>query len=421
MIARIEQAIRDGHPLLAIFYDFSKAFDRLQWWHIRWALRRFAMPDSFINFLFSYLQCARTHIRTRYGLTDGINILTSARQGDPLSQYIWQICIESLHDLLNADPYSYTISSFPFAYSLGYSDDTGVLASDTTRLRTMHNRVKEFAKWHCMVLNDSKTECIAINISDAERNNLAHHDFVIANTQLCFHENHVWYYLGLQHSTTLNWSHHLDRLETSFIIPTATKIRHRSFTLEQICSIYREKIISRIGYTAQFFLIPSSYTRRWDSIIYQAIRHAFPHVYRSVSKAGVYHLLRLQTITDYAPIVSLSEMMIRLNTDSLCAQLERSRVRECVQLDGTLLPRGNDTSTHGRILNSWIRRGVRVSLNLRSYHFQNTLPPCFTTRHPHGIQFHMKHPTLLKHTRTHQQRRVSQLQEYHQSFFITAI
>jgi len=377
LIDRIEQAIRDGHPLLAIFYDFSKAFDRLQWWHIRWALRRFAMPDSFINFLFSYLKCARTHIRTRYGLTDGIDILTSARQGDPLSQYIWQICIESLHDLLNEDPYNYSISSFPFAYSLGYSDDTGILTSDTTRLRTRHNQVKEFARWHCMVLNDSKTECIAINISDAERNNLAHHDFAITNTQLCFHEDHVWYYLGLQHSTTLDWSHHLDRLETSFIIPTATKIRHRSFTLDQICSIYREKIISRIGYTAQFFLIPPSYTRRWDSIIYQAIRHAFPHVYRSVSKAGVYHLLRLQTITDYAPIVSLSEMMIRLNTDSLCAQLERSRVREYVQLDGTLLPRGNDTSTHGRILNYWIRRGVRVSLNLQSYHFQNNFTPMF--------------------------------------------
>ena len=88
LIDRLEQSNMYSQFLAGIFYDFSKAFDRLQWWHIRLALRRFAIPESFTAFLFAYLDKAHTYIRTAYGLTNPIDILTSARQGDPLSQYI---------------------------------------------------------------------------------------------------------------------------------------------------------------------------------------------------------------------------------------------------------------------------------------------------------------------------------------------
>jgi len=130
LIDRIEQCIKHDLSLAGIFYDKSKAFDRLLWWHIEWALRRFGIPKSFGNFIFTYLRCAKTHIRTAYGLTRAIDILNSARQGDPLSQYLWQLCIEPLHHRLNAEPYQSSLLSYPFSHSLGFSDDAGILSSD---------------------------------------------------------------------------------------------------------------------------------------------------------------------------------------------------------------------------------------------------------------------------------------------------
>ena len=148
---------------------------------------------------------------------------------------------------------------FPFSHSLGYSDDTAIVASDGPRLRTMHVTVKRFSDWHCMVLNAGKTESFAIHVSQEDREYLSHPDFTVGDIQLEFPSQHTWRYLGLQYTTDLDWSQHLDMLETSFINNTAAKIRRGGFTVSQIQHIYREKIISRVGYTAQFFLIPSAY------------------------------------------------------------------------------------------------------------------------------------------------------------------
>ena len=88
----------------------------------------------------------------------------------------------------------------------------------------------------------------------------------------------------------------LNKLKTTFIIRTATKISHNNSSLEQIRSIYCEKILSRIIYTSQLFFIPLQYLKRWDTYIYRAIRRALPHAYQSVTRNGLYHLLRILSL-----------------------------------------------------------------------------------------------------------------------------
>ena len=375
LIDRIEYCIANNLPLAGIFYDYSKAFDRLNWWHPRLAFRRFAIPESFSNFLFSYLEQARTYIRTSYGLTHAVDILTSARQGDPLSQYIWQLCVEPLHHMLNTESYDHSITSYPFSCSLGYSDDTGAIGSSPRLLRTMHTKVVDFSDVHCMVLNSEKAESFAINMTHDQRTQLADPVFRVGTRQLDFLEDHQWWYLGIKYSSQLDWTYHLDHLETAFITPTAAKISHTNFTLEQIVSIYREKIISRVQYTAQLLFIPISYLKKWDTYIYRAIRRSLPRVYQSVTRDGLYHLLRIKPLETYAPIITLSELMIRLNTDTTVAPLERLRVQEFIDDYGTIIPPGRDQSTFGRTINYWLRKGYRIQVNLHSYQYSQTLTP----------------------------------------------
>lgn len=375
LVDRLEHSHAYMSFLAGVFYDWSKAFDRLEWWHISFALRRFAMPDAFAEFLFSYLSSAHTYIRTAYGLTQPVDILTSARQGDPLSQYIWQLCIEPLHDRLNVQPYIDSLISFPFSHSLGYSDDTGILSSDPKSLLEMHITVIEFSTTHHMVLNGSKIESFAIHGTDSQLPVLADNAFSVDGHKLTFPNDHTWYYLGMTYSTDLDWSHHCNNLESKYIIPTAAKISSGDFTLENIQFIYREKILSRVTYTSQLIFIPPNYLRRWDTYLYRAIRKALPRTYQSVTQDGLYHLLRICRLEDLAPVITLSEMLIHLNSESVSSALERTRVQQYVQLDGTLLPEYRDHTVYGRTLNFWIRKGVRISLNLQSHNFQNTVTP----------------------------------------------
>jgi hypothetical protein len=147
-----EDFLEGGADVDLIFtvYDFDKAFDLIRPFSLESTCRRFNLTPSFTVLVMDMFSSTQSCVRTKDGLSNPSNILTSVRQDDPLSAILFILFVNSLHtgcrdnplvtirsmtadlgyDLLkNAyrhhTPRPYISTSYRI-FSLDLGDDTGV-------------------------------------------------------------------------------------------------------------------------------------------------------------------------------------------------------------------------------------------------------------------------------------------------------
>ncbi|CAL8157237.1 unnamed protein product [Prunus armeniaca] len=80
--------------------DLSKAYDRLNWGFIESVLLEVGFPTSFIQLIMQCVSIVRYHICINGELTDPFSPSNGIRQGDPLSPYLFVLCIEKLSHII---------------------------------------------------------------------------------------------------------------------------------------------------------------------------------------------------------------------------------------------------------------------------------------------------------------------------------
>lgn len=78
----------------------EKAYDKLEWCFIRERLSHINMPEELIEIIMSCVSSVSTSILFNGGTLDLIFPLRSIRQGDPLSPYLFILCIDQLGQLI---------------------------------------------------------------------------------------------------------------------------------------------------------------------------------------------------------------------------------------------------------------------------------------------------------------------------------
>jgi len=365
----LEQSNTEDKELCGIFYDQSKAFDRIQWWHIENMCDRFALPTSFRNFVISYLKSSTTHIKSAYGLTKPVKLRNSVKQGDPLAGYIYICCMDALHSHLGnlSDKHGVQITPETTISSIGYADDTLILSHCLLSLHISHVFVVEFFKSHTLRLNISKTVAFSRCIPQILQNKF---EFKINNSVIKFNTKKVFRYLGILYTPNLDWEEHLKNIERTRIFPIWRRICTGKFSITQIRYIYLDLVISVIDFSSRFFVIPKHFLERWDTLLYRSIIKAIGSLYPSLSRDGLYSVIGIRTLADCSLTASVSETMLILNSKSLEGKFFRQLFAKNLLPDGyycSLPCRRNTHETNfNRMLKLLKKQDISLQMNYQS-------------------------------------------------------
>lgn len=85
---------RLGHMIIKV--DLEKVYDRLEWAFIREVLHGANLPSNLIRLIISCVSSTSTSILFNGGVLDSFQPSSGIQQGDPLSPYLFILCMEVL-------------------------------------------------------------------------------------------------------------------------------------------------------------------------------------------------------------------------------------------------------------------------------------------------------------------------------------
>ena len=165
-IATLEALLSDARyhqkPLFIFQQDISKAFDSIDPNMLRLAMARLAIPRSFIDLTLQLFTNRYNTIITAFGHTSPYKVQIGIDQGEVISPLLWVIYIDPLLTALNASNTApYVIDTDPTlppvtTSTLGYMDDTNLIASSTDGIINMLQVAQEFYDMNNTKINFSK-------------------------------------------------------------------------------------------------------------------------------------------------------------------------------------------------------------------------------------------------------------------------
>ena len=92
--------MKGSRVAMAIKVDLEKAYDKIEWSFIREMLIKFNFPQNLIELIMSCVTLVLTFILFNGGCLETFSPSRSIRQGDPLSPYLFIMCLEYLGYLI---------------------------------------------------------------------------------------------------------------------------------------------------------------------------------------------------------------------------------------------------------------------------------------------------------------------------------
>ncbi|GAA0179179.1 hypothetical protein LIER_42205 [Lithospermum erythrorhizon] len=157
-----KKAGREGY--MSINLDMMKAYDRIEWSFLKEMMIQLNFSHKWINLIMDYVTSVSYSVLVNGNQSGFINPGRGLRHGDPLSPYLFIVCIEGLISLLNnacvageLQGISSRANTLTFSH-LMFADDTLLLGRASVAEATIFMRIlKQYEKWSGQLVNPQKS------------------------------------------------------------------------------------------------------------------------------------------------------------------------------------------------------------------------------------------------------------------------
>ena len=252
------------HDLL-LFIDFEKAFDSISWDYIFNVIRFFNFGPDFERWIHIISRNVKLCVIQNGFFSQFFNIGRGCRQCDPISPYLFLLCVEILGVLIrnikgiNISDVEYKLFQF--------ADDMGIfLDGSENSLRNALNLIDQFSKFSGLKPNYDKTKCIWIGSKKG------------STTRLCKNLNLEWTdesfpLLGIKFSTNLkditelNFTDRLNDIQNSILM-----WNKRNLTVLGKITVVKTILLSKLSHLLISLPSPNKvYIKALETMLYNYI------------------------------------------------------------------------------------------------------------------------------------------------------
>ena len=160
-------------PGVALFLDFKKAFDSLEWNFILKALETFGFGPPLIQWVKTFYNNIQSCVIYNGCATPFFELQRGVRQGCPLSGILFVIAVETLANSIRDNQSIMGIAIKGKEYKLSqYADDTSCFARDIDSVVKLFEKLEAFKSCSGLEPNRSQTEAMWLGKNNPQPTNL---------------------------------------------------------------------------------------------------------------------------------------------------------------------------------------------------------------------------------------------------------
>ena len=165
---------KNNIPALLLLIDFEKAFDSIAWPFIHKVLNFFNFGESIKKWISVFYNKIKSCVTVNGHLSTWFQLGRGCRQGDPLSPYIFILCVEILAHLIRKNHKIKGIKIKNTEYLVSqYADDTSLILDATEEsLKNALNTITYYSKFSGLSMNHDKTRVIWLGAMKGSSNRL---------------------------------------------------------------------------------------------------------------------------------------------------------------------------------------------------------------------------------------------------------